>query len=597
MTPYSPRAAVFSPDVPPVSAATLPLELRQVIDRVLKRARLWPRERADVESELAAHFADGLASGVSLQRLIEDFGDPAAAAGLIRRAKIRNRSRAWHAWWFARTIALCAAAMVVLFFASVAIRYHTGAPTISRDIRKEINASLASIPREQRAWPTYKHAYAEVVNPPGEKEVDDAGRRHPPMDAFDSPAAARINQPAIALLRQAAAFPKLGLVVGDLDDETFLARNQLRLLGQKNWKTEEIPIPDSGPNASVIETRLLHLGLFRNFLRLLMQDVDLAVEAGNAEIVSADLIAAGRMAIHLREGPFLISDLVSLAIWDAITTKVREVLTVAPSLLTDNALIQIAQTLESMGSREALVRFDSELLCFDDTLQRTFTDDGNGDGRLTPEGIRFLSSLFQSSGPDQREKSNTAYFPSLTATFGPGRKALRLQYQDMIKSAQEWGAISPWSRPAPPEFARVASLPISPYSVLSILVPSLHSAIQTGDRADASRQALLTTIAVERFKRANGRLPETLAELVPAFLLTLPIDFADGRPLRYKLIGDSYVLYSLGADKKDDGGTLPPTDAAAIGISNFNWPIDAAKANYDWVFFPFVKLPKEQPKP
>ena len=72
--------------------------LKAIIAKVVRKARLSRTEQWDVTAELIGHFADGLAAGRSTEQLTTEFGDQAAAARLIRRAKIRNRSRLWHAY-------------------------------------------------------------------------------------------------------------------------------------------------------------------------------------------------------------------------------------------------------------------------------------------------------------------------------------------------------------------------------------------------------------------------------------------------------------------------------------------------------------------
>ena len=70
---------------------------------------------------------------------------------------------------------------------------------------------------------------------------------------------------------------------------------------------------------------------------------------------------------------------------------------------------------------------------------------------------------------------------------------------------------------------------------------------------DAARVAC----ALERHRLATGRLPERLESLVPTYLDRVPTDVADGHPLRYQSKPDgSYVLYSIGANLKDDHGTI-----------------------------------------
>ena len=59
----------------------------------------------------------------------------------------------------------------------------------------------------------------------------------------------------------------------------------------------------------------------------------------------------------------------------------------------------------------------------------------------------------------------------------------------------------------------------------------------------------------------DDALPELsqLSELVPEILPSAPIDPMDGKPLRYRRNADgTFLLYSVGADGKDDGGDARP---------------------------------------
>jgi hypothetical protein len=73
----------------------------------------------------------------------------------------------------------------------------------------------------------------------------------------------------------------------------------------------------------------------------------------------------------------------------------------------------------------------------------------------------------------------------------------------------------------------------------------------------AMRRTAITALAVERFRRAHaGAAPSTLDALVPDYLAAVPQDPFSGQPLRYRLGNDSYVVYSVDANKVDDGGAL-----------------------------------------
>jgi hypothetical protein len=80
---------------------------------------------------------------------------------------------------------------------------------------------------------------------------------------------------------------------------------------------------------------------------------------------------------------------------------------------------------------------------------------------------------------------------------------------------------------------------------------------------EARRRAALTAISVERYRLARqGALPEGLDKLVPEFLKAVPTDPFDGQPLRYLRRPKGYVVYSVGANRQDDGGKEQPRKRA-----------------------------------
>jgi hypothetical protein len=65
----------------------------------------------------------------------------------------------------------------------------------------------------------------------------------------------------------------------------------------------------------------------------------------------------------------------------------------------------------------------------------------------------------------------------------------------------------------------------------------------------------MTVLAIERYRLTNGdKPPETLSNLTPTFLPSVPMDPFDGQPLRYKKLPKGYLVYSIGRDRNDDGG-------------------------------------------
>jgi hypothetical protein len=66
--------------------------------------------------------------------------------------------------------------------------------------------------------------------------------------------------------------------------------------------------------------------------------------------------------------------------------------------------------------------------------------------------------------------------------------------------------------------------------------------------------ATVAGIACERFRMRNGRWPHNLHEIPKSILPTIPNDLFANEPIRMAQTGRGIVLYSVGPDRKDDGG-------------------------------------------
>jgi len=86
----------------------------------------------------------------------------------------------------------------------------------------------------------------------------------------------------------------------------------------------------------------------------------------------------------------------------------------------------------------------------------------------------------------------------------------------------------------------------------------------------ANTRLAATAFAVERFRLAKGRLPNSLAELAPQFLDAIPTDPFDGQSLRYRLLARGYIIYSVGADGQDDGGREPPENKKSTDTTTYD---------------------------
>ena len=90
---------------------------------------------------------------------------------------------------------------------------------------------------------------------------------------------------------------------------------------------------------------------------------------------------------------------------------------------------------------------------------------------------------------------------------------------------------------------------------LMILPTGLNGSVLMEAETVARSRLALTALALERFRIGKGRLPANLLALVPTYIEEVPADPFGGQPVRYRIERPGYVLYSIGRNEADDGGT------------------------------------------
>ncbi len=100
--------------------------------------------------------------------------------------------------------------------------------------------------------------------------------------------------------------------------------------------------------------------------------------------------------------------------------------------------------------------------------------------------------------------------------------------------------------------------------LLSLLMPATAKVQGAYDRLEQVRRNLHVAFALAAYRADNGRYPAGLADLAPKYLAAVPGDVFSGKPLVYRPSDKGYLLYSVGANGKDEGGRWydddPPGD-------------------------------------
>ncbi|HUW61789.1 MAG TPA: hypothetical protein VMZ06_12380 [Candidatus Bathyarchaeia archaeon] len=100
----------------------------------------------------------------------------------------------------------------------------------------------------------------------------------------------------------------------------------------------------------------------------------------------------------------------------------------------------------------------------------------------------------------------------------------------------------------------VASFLVQHRILADILRPALGGAMITFDKGIGMARAGQVAVALKQYKQARGEYPADLAALAPDYLQNIPADPFTGSPPIYRREGDGFVVYSVGADGRDDGG-------------------------------------------
>ncbi len=105
------------------------------------------------------------------------------------------------------------------------------------------------------------------------------------------------------------------------------------------------------------------------------------------------------------------------------------------------------------------------------------------------------------------------------------------------------------------------------------LMPALTLCMDSTVETDARHRVVQIALAMHRYRAAHGRFPERLEDLTPELIIAVPRDPFDGKPLRLKRTDGGPVVYSIGPDLTDQGGSVPFDRKSKTGDITFKlWP-------------------------
>ena len=300
---------------------------------------------------------------------------------------------------------------------------------------------------------------------------------------------------------------------------------------------------------------LPHLAAFKRCAQLLQLRSIAELQAGQPEKALADVALALRLIESIRTEPFIISQLVRIALLQMVLQPVWEGLA------------------ERKWSDAQLVELDAELAKLEFVADYDFSlrgERGMNDGlieylRHAPN--RFKDLISYDSGNESSENKPRMQFEMIALAYGPSgwydQSKLRIcRFYDRwyLRIADDKAKvfIPAALQGADAAIGQEVKNHWNPCSFLErILLPALGGMARKCSSAQISVDLARTAIALERYRLVHGKFPESLDALAPQFIAQVPHDVIGGQPLHYRRTADGqFVLYSVGWNEKDDGGIV-----------------------------------------
>jgi hypothetical protein len=366
--------------------------------------------------------------------------------------------------------------------------------TISVDYVALLNEKAAAIPEGQRAWPLYREAAISIRKNPIPSEVfieedieepnwpDEAGWNH--VHVWLSK-----HTSTLEILKNASNLKGMGYLLGGV-----IAEEDKELWPDEYASQQDIP-PHDGFLVSIL---LPQLSPMRNMAKLLSADAKAAAAEGDANRCVEDVIAMLSIGTHTREHSLLIIDLVSSSVYNHMFSTLHLILDKEPDLFSDEQLEQLETDLSLIRNHIA-IRFGGERMFVLDMLQRIYTDDGNGDGKIIPLDGRKVFMQLESVSVDSKSSSLLPYFLAPIADiYFASRKEMLVEYDRRLayfEQAQDTALaesegeyvfpVKPWVS---------SSSPIDPFFLMELLTPAYNSAVQSAVKTRNSLDEILKRI-------------------------------------------------------------------------------------------------------
>jgi hypothetical protein len=266
------------------------------------------------------------------------------------------------------------------------------------------------------------------------------------------------------------------------------------------------------------------------------------LQAGQSQAGLEDTKLFLRVIDSLRDQPYLISHLVRMAMWAIAVQPVYEGL--AQHRWNDAELATLEAALgkeDFLADFQMAMRGERTCAIFEFERQRLTRR------LVTPGGIDGTEMV-----TNNLTLMPSAYFYQNELAFARLYEKFILPMVDLTNRTVSLAAFR-----ANETEHKAMRKHVSPYTMQALmLLPDVSKSVQKFAIMQGQVDLIRTACALERYRLAHGEYPAALDALSPQFIESVPHDLINGQPLHYRRADDGkFVLYSVGWNESDDGGT------------------------------------------
>lgn len=305
------------------------------------------------------------------------------------------------------------------------------------------------------------------------------------------------------------------------------------------------------------------VGAARSVARVLHARALLQFRDGDTQGALATIEQLLALSVITGSQPTMIDYLVGGGVRARATDVIRR------ACVTQSLDAQTASSLSTLLERYSLpsvkhVHLETERLILHDAIQWSYTDDGAGNGHFSPSGAQALANA----------QPNAAALVTnpFAAWFFADRKSMEDRTNAYFAAAAEQASKPMRSRDFTQSEAILNNLDRG-HLMLGLLAPALKKLLAADAQTMQMDRGVRILLALEAFESQHGHLPDSLDKLVPEFIRELPPDeWSSDEKWRYVVApspredGRTFLLYSIGIDQVDQGGTETSPDVAALNV-------------------------------